>query len=167
MLNTLAAQIDITPASGLLADLSNQLSYVRTDVRGLDLENDLTATANANAGVGGVASYCTPPNVAFAVSKKSGLTGRSARGRVYLAGFPVNGAYLFSSSSHQLTVAAAEAYRIHVDGFRNVINLLGVWDAVIVSRFNNGAKRTVAVTFPWTATTIHDRYLDTQRKRAM
>lgn len=164
-LDTLAAQIDITPASGILADMSVEASYVQTVVRGLNAENDLTATANTNAGLGSRIEDSHPNNVAFCVQRYSGLTGRSARGRVYICGIP----YSYRDAGAQVTLlistAAAAAYVGHVEAFRTTIEAIGPWNAVIVSRYAGGAKRAVAVTFPWIGSQFTTRKFATMRKR--
>lgn len=165
MLDTLANQIDLTPVSGLLADQTNKCNYVRTDVRGLDSEFDLTATANASAGVGAKTGFQFPANVAFCVQKSSGLTGRSARGRVFITGIPTAYTAATSLEPNFLTQVAADAYVAHVDSFRFTIEAIGPWNAVIVSRYHNGSKRSEAVTFQWTQTLATDRKLDTMRVR--
>ena len=165
MLDTLAAQIDASPVVSLLADQATDIDYVRTDVRGLDQENDLTSTNNTSAAAGGAAATSCPSNIAFCVQRLSGLTGRSARGRVYIGGIPFTSSYQEWSDRNLLTVAAADAYVGHVDGFRSTIEAIGPWDAVIVSRYNAGSKRATGVTFTWTQTQYSDRRLDTQRRR--
>lgn len=164
-LDLLAAAVDEFAVPGLLADQATALSYQRTDVRGLNDANDLTASADAFAGVGAVNFRPLPPQVTFCVQRLSGLTGRSARGRVYVAGIPTSTAYFLSATFKHLSAVARTAYVAHIDDFRIVINSNTPWTAVIVSRYSEGAKRAVGVAFPWVSTSSADNKLDTLRKR--
>ena len=164
-LDALALNIDLTAVDGMLADQSVSLSYIRTDVRGLDAENDLSSTNSDSAGNGGVGTRSLPANCAFCVQKLSTLTGRSARGRVYVAGIPFNISYFDPDQANVLTTTLADAYKAHIDVFRQTINAVSGWQAVIVSRYHNGAKRSEGVTFEWTSTNYQDRKLDTRRGR--
>lgn len=164
-IDNLAAVIDAGPVTSMLADQSTYLDYVRTDVRGLAVANDITASNNANAGSGGTPQYALPKQVTFAVQRLSGLTGRSARGRVYIVGIP-NGAHeTLASGNNKITSVYANAYVGHVDGFRTAIEGIGLWNAVIVSRYTAGSKRATGVTFRWTSTQYNDLQLDILRQR--
>lgn len=165
LLDTLASSVAVSPVVSLLADQSGYLWYDRVEVRGLDQENDLTSVYNANSQGGGLGAQAIPATNAFAVQRLSGLTGRNARGRVYVAGIPTNYLELSGPDVGQITLAAANAYQGHIDGFRSTIDALPGADPVIVSRYHNGSKRTTAVTFTWTTTAYHDRVLDVLRSR--
>lgn len=164
-IDALAVAIDNTAVPGLLADQTVWIDYMRTDVRGLENENDITASASASAASGGLGVVGTPGNVSFAVQRLSGLTGRSARGRVYVAGIPASYVDGSKAAVGKLESAAAAAYVGHIDGFRTVIDAVGTWDPVIVSRYNEGSKRATGVTFPWTSTQYSSLRLATMRKR--
>lgn len=161
----LAAAIDSTAGPNYKAMMSSFDSYLSTVVRGLDAENDLAAEANTAAGVGTVAAVPLPSVVSFAVSMRTGLTGRNARGRVYMVSIPDTYQNVGSNLEHSLTVAAADAYAALVDGVRLTIEGVGLWNAVIVSRWHNKVKRTEAVTFAWTSTSWATRKFATQRNR--
>lgn len=164
-LDSLASAVD-AQANNLMSDISGNVEYIRTDVRGLDSEFDLTSTNNTGAKTGDVGSNTFPFNVAFCVQKLSGLTGRSARGRVYIGGIPVSyQATGAGSDKNEITSAAAAAYVAHVDAIRTAIEAIGAWNAVIVSRYHNGSKRAEGVTFQWTVTQAKDDKLDTMRTR--
>lgn len=165
MLDTLAAQIDASPVQSLLADQSINLAYVETYVVGLDVANDISSVVSTGAGAGGNANASLPANVAFVVKRLSGLTGRHARGRVYVGGIPRTFQQSGTPNVNFITTAAAAAYAGHVDGFRTTIEAIGPWNAVIVSRNYAGAKRAEGVTFPWTVTTYDDLIFDARRGR--
>jgi hypothetical protein len=164
-IDTLAAQIDITTAPQFQALWTVHHQYVRTDVIGLHAINDITATANSNAGPGVVNERPLPNQVCFVLSKRTGLTGRSARGRTFWPGIPPSAMEQTLGADQFVKVVNANAYRGVVDGVRSFINGLGIWTAVIVSRYSGGSKRAAGVTFPWTTTTYTDRTPDTLRKR--
>lgn len=137
--------------------------YLRTDVRGLDEENDLVATNNDNTGPGDDATESFPNNVTFSIKKVSGKTGRSARGRTYWVGIPRNKVQptnenLLQTVYVDLIVAAVDTIRTNIDG-------VGTWEAVLVSRFAGGVKREFGETFPWIDTTNVNEVVDTMRGR--
>lgn len=137
--------------------------YLRTDVLGLDQENDLVATQNANTGPGGDITAPMPNNVTFALKKLSGLTGRSARGRSYWIGIPKDKTH--SASENRLDATYITNILSAIDSIRTNIDTTGLWEAVLVSRFTAGAKRSFGVTFPWVGTTFVNDVIDTQRGR--
>lgn len=165
MLQDLANRMDFNYATAMKAVLSKDVNYVQTEVRGLDSEFDLTVTVTLSAGACSVVSRSFPANVAFAVTRRSGLTGRSARGRVYVGGIPVTYQEGDPLNQNNLTVTAANGYVAVVDGARITIDNTVGFDPVIVSRYHNGLKRAEAVTFAWVSTDAKNRRLDTQRNR--
>lgn len=76
----------------MLAEQSREISLRRVRVRhlgeqsGADLETEVPGGANGNQTIDSL-----PGNVAFAVSLRTGLSGRSRRGRIYISGLPENG----------------------------------------------------------------------------
>ncbi len=137
--------------------------YIRTEVRGLDQENDLTATDNTNNGPGGFVSEAVSNNVTLAVKKTSGLTGRSARGRTYWIGIPRT--QLEAVNENFFDAGYVTAVEAAVDSIRTQINALPLWIPVLVSRFANNIQRPEGVTFPWIGTACVDNIVDTQRGR--
>jgi hypothetical protein len=165
-LQDLADAVDSVVGTYLLPLLDVRVTYLRTDVRGLDAENDLFVTANAETGVGGQGlNRALPNNVAFVLSRRSGLTGRSARGRVFIGGLPAISTFFEVPHYTMLNTTAAESFRTAVDEFRKLTTGLPAWQPVIVSRFTNGSKRATGVTFNWVYTTYEDRIVDTRRSR--
>ncbi len=162
-LQALADAIDIVIDSIWKVRLPDECEYLRTDVRGLDTENDLVATADANSGPGDEVSSPLPNNVTLAIKKSSGLTGRSARGRTYWPALPQD--KLNPANENTLTTSYVTNIVAAVDSIRGTINGVGTWEAVLVSRFSAGAKRALGVTFPWVSTENVNTVIDTQRGR--
>lgn len=162
-LQALATQIDIQWQGTWRSEQPPEVDYVRTEVRGLAVINDLQASANANANPGINPSPVLPGNVTFAVKKESGLTGRSARGRTYWIGIPQN--QITAADENQLAAAFIADLVTNVDSIRTAIAAVGTWLPVLVSRFTGGATRPFGVTFPWISTTNVGTRIDTQRRR--
>lgn len=162
-LQALADAVDLAFPATWVSDMPPEVAYVRTDVRGLALENDLLATQNLSAGVGTHLSSALPNNVTFAVKKLSGFTGRSARGRNFWIGVPRD--QLDDLNENLVDSAFAAIVVANIDFIRATINGVGTWSAVLVSRFADKAKRTTGVTFPWISTTNTDLRVDTSRAR--
>lgn len=162
-LEAMAARIDLQWDGTWKARQTAETAYLRTEVRGLAVENDLVATDNTFAGVGTHIGGAFPNNVTFAIKKESGLTGRSARGRTYWIGVP--GSEVEPLDENMLKAAYTALVVAAVDDIREAIATVGLWDPVLVSRFSGGVKRTAGKTFPWIASTNVDDRIDTQRGR--
>lgn len=160
-LANLANVIDINWATYVLPYQSTTLVYNKTEVRGLDDENDLIKEDADNTGFGGIASAPLPNNVAFTIKRLSGFTGRSARGRLYIGGIPQAAN---AADENFITSTYANNYAGGVDSCRSAI-VGASWVPVIVSRYSNGVLRTTGVTFTWATTTYTDLRLDSRRDR--
>ncbi len=157
----LASNVDGRVGLDFLPIQSNNIVYNNTTVRGLDKENDEEVVDSDATGFGGVTSPALPNNVTFAVKRLSGLTGRSARGRVFWLGMPTSDLATdenFIKGPESLAILGA------IDGMRVALTLSG-WSPVIVSRFTGGVKRAEAVTFTWLLTSITDERVDSSRGR--
>lgn len=101
-----------------------------------------------------------PNNCAFVISLKTGLTGRSARGRWYWHGLVESQA----SASHMAATPAA-AIVTAMNALFAAMN--GISAAmVIVSYFNNNAPRVGGpITFQITSLVATDTVIDSQRRR--
>ncbi len=162
-LQALADKIDLAWAATFPQEQPPEVSYVRTDVRGLASINDLTATQNLSAGPGVHVGPSLPNNVTFSIKKNSGQTGRSARGRTFWIGVPRNEVGN-PDENHLLSTWAANCVS-DIDFIRIQIGTVGLWEAVLVSRFANGVKRTEGELFPWISTSNVDLVVDTNRGR--
>lgn len=161
----LANALDATPAPGFLSYMSTNDAYVRCEARGLDAENDYYYEVNTNAGAGLLSQFRPPANVSFCVRQNSGLTGRTARGRIYVPGL-VNAALNLSGDMQSyVTTTYANNYVNAVDAFRTTINLQTPWQPVIVSRYLNGSKRAEAITNKWSSSDYSTLKVATRRKR--
>lgn len=160
-LTDLAGAVDDWWNANALPLLSSSYTYSLTEVTGLENENDFQAQSAIGAGAGGRAVEPLSNALAMAFKRSSGLTGRTARGRVYIGGMDVNE---LSSDENQVNVAYLNSWRDVLDLLRTIIEVLG-WVEVIVSRYVNGAKRATAVTFDVAGYTYTDAFLDTQRGR--
>lgn len=160
-LNTLAANVDNRIGSSFLGIQTVDCAYLRTEVRGLDSINDMTAVNSINAGPGLNVSGSFPNQVTYAVQRNAGLTGRSARGRVYWIGLSQDDLQADENFLNPIDaieiVGAIENMRVSLD--------LSGWNAVIVSRVTGGVQRTEGETFNWINTIGTDERVDTIRGR--
>lgn len=158
--DALAEQMDLWADTELKPALSSSATYVGVLVRGLELLNDVFAFNNTNTGVGDVVSAPLPNNVAKAVARRSGLTGRSARGRVY---FPLYLAALDANENFITAVTAADL----VARLEEVSTYMAVAGGteVIVSRYTAGAPRLFGVTFGVQDYAVTSLRVDSRRDR--
>lgn len=162
-LTALAVAVDANVAAAWLAEMTNQINYVQTTVRGLALENDQEVIVATSAAAGGRVSEANPGNVTFAVKKTSGLTGRSARGRLYWCGLSRD---QLDINENLVDSVQAAAIVSNIGSMRGTINGT-VWTPVIVSRFSAGVKRSEGKTFTWTGEASVDLEVDSQRRRLL
>ncbi len=160
-LQILADAVDVAVAADWLPIQTLDTNYIRTTVRGLEFENDEVVSADANAGVGISTSTGLPNQVTFAIKKQSGLTGRSARGRVYWIGLTKN---MLQVDENKLNIADSDAVEAAVDAMRAAITAT-IWQAVIVSRFKDNVKRPTGTVLNWVSSDAVDIKVDTQRPR--
>ncbi len=162
-LTALAVQVDAQIAGNYLALQAPEAIYLRTEVRGLAEENDLFAFEDAGTGPGTQATAALPNNVTLSIKKTSGLTGRSARGRLYWIGIPVGA--LNPNNENLLSGTYVDEIVDEIEEMRINISAVGNWEPVLVSRFTNGAARSEGKTFPWTGVVAVNVVIDTQRGR--
>lgn len=157
----LAERVDEFIASEWLPLLSNTIAYVGTTVTGLQFENDVQYTETAGAGNGGLSLTAAPLNVTFAIKRTSGLTGRSARGRIY---WPQINILDTQTDRNYLQSTIAADMVLAVSAIRGA-TIAAEWTPVIVSRFSGGEKRETGVVFSWEQTGFTDLRLDSRRDR--
>ncbi len=121
-LGQLANSIDNAVGASWLPEQTLDTSYISTTVRGLEFENDQEVVDSANAGPGIELSPGLPGNVTLAVKKGSGLTGRSARGRLYWIGMRRD---QLSSDENILLAVEATAIVAAVEAMRVATAVLG------------------------------------------
>jgi len=140
----LHAAISLVRVVGTLIDVIDGLQYTST-----------TGLPAAGAGTGPL----LPNNVSFCISFRTGLSGRSGRGRNYIAGIngdTVAGNTFDNTWANNLVTAYA--------GLQSVAGDDG-WQQVVVSRFTAGAPRTTALVSVVTSTLSTDHTVDSQRRR--
>lgn len=161
LLQALADAVDTAVAASWLPIQTLDAVYQETQVRGLAVENDQVAIANAGTGPGLIVSESLPGNVTFSIKKGSGLTGRSARGRVYWIGLPT----IDLSLNENIILALRRTDIVNaVEAVRVAIIPTG-WSPVIVSRFSGGVKRPLGVTFFWSTVSAVNDNIDSNRRR--
>lgn len=161
-LQVLADNIDLTVGTFWLPLQTFDAAYLRTEVTGLEFENDVTASSNVSAGTGGVGLEGLPNSVTLSVKKSSGLTGRSARGRNYWMGVPNNE---LGGNENTIKGPYIASVEVALDLIRTATDTTLSFEAVLVSRFSNGVARAVGVTFKWLSTTCVNDFVDSQRGR--
>lgn len=162
-LEDLAAAIDAQWQGTWRDQQPDEVTYLRTEVRGLSVENDLIAIDSTSTNNGTHVGDAMPNNVTFAVKKSSGLTGRSARGRTYWIGVPRT--ELLAADENEVEPAYVAEMIASIDSIRIAISGVSTWDPVLVSRFSGGVARAEGVTFPWVDTVSVNNRIDTQRGR--
>jgi len=147
-------------AANMLPLQSAQLTLERVAVRDLNIDTGLIVESIGAITPGGQSNDFLPNNVAFTTSFRTGLAGRSFRGRNYFAGL-----------TEQLVTAnlidAATAAAI-VDAYAGMVGLGTVsagWLWGVVSRFTGGAPRAQGVITPITTVLAVDNIVDSQRRR--
>lgn len=160
-ITALAASVDFSVNSRLLPQIVTECTYLRTEVRGLELINDDFAEDNTNTGPGLKIGPGLPNNVTLSVKKSSGLTGRSARGRVYFPGIPSSALSPIENVFDSLDV---DAIVTAVDNLRGDM-IVGGWIPVILSRITEGVERPFGVGFDWLTTSAVNIFVDSQRRR--
>lgn len=100
-----------------------------------------------------------PNNVALCISKRSGLTGRSTRGRNY---------FLVQNSGNIAGQSATGAFAAAVDTLVSAIAAAAGtinWVEVVASFVQNGVPLATAVTYAITSHVVVDLTLDSMRRR--
>jgi hypothetical protein len=147
-------------ATYMLAVLSQDYIYRETYVKGLEDIIDLEATDATHASdPGEIAAAAMPGNVAFAIKFQTGHTGRSARGRNFVAGLTEA-----AVTGNLLDSTYADAIRDAYVSIGTALNA-GGYPQVVVSRYTNGAKRATGLTLPVTVISYTDLAVDSQRGR--
>lgn len=144
----------------LLPNLAADL--VLREVYGTSLESDSAPVGSYVPPVppaGGQIQTAEPGNVAFGVTFRTALRGRSYRGRNYVPGIPAN-----QRVGNQVTASfsnlVVDAYTLLLDAYGDVI---GTW--VIASRYHNNAPRVTGVAIPVSVAVAVNLDIDSQRRR--
>ncbi len=159
-LDALTSDLDAFVPTDMLVLMGSAAVYQQVEARGLSSAIDLISLNNTNAGEDGAGAASLPNNVTKAITLRTGFTGRSARGRWFqlaLDGTQVNATNTIKQVTIDNIIDMLEALKLLVEA-------LG-WIIVIVSRWNNGVKRTTALTTPVTSFGNSDLTLDSMRSR--
>jgi len=159
-LESLASVVDDWASDNLVNNMGTDANYAGVNVRGLSSSVDLEAFDDTNAGAGEAGVGSASANVAVVATKLSGLTGRSARGRMYFWGIPLT---YFTDIRH-ISSAAQTAYNVACDNLLTAINANG-WTPVIISRQHNGVALSTAVGYTVLDLLVRDTRIDSQRGR--
>jgi len=143
--------------------LHETISLIRVIGTLLDVVDGFTVTNTTDLPQAGAILDATakslPNNVSFAISFRTAASGRSGRGRNFVAGLADvrDGNNLLDLTYQgQLVTAWSSLSTVAVDDG---------WEQVVVSRFHAGAPRVAGVTNTVTSVIATDRTLDSQRRR--
>lgn len=156
----LGGLIDGVVASNYLPLIYDSVAYVATTVRGLSVANDISATVTTSAGNGTAGVTGLPSNVSFCLTLRSGLTGRSARGRFFAMPTIIGNLTtpdVFSSTYANALVTMLQGIQTAAAAVPATL--------VIASRITAGAPRTSGVTFPVVSISHRNLLVDSQRGR--
>lgn len=163
-LNTLSDQVDQIVHSNFKSLISLGMTYLRTEVRGLNDENDLTSVNADNTGLCTAAGTQLPLNVTFCLKLGTGFTGKSARGRFYTVG--MQDGHLNSGNKLTVTTTYRDAWVAALNAMKSACALLS-WNLVIVSRWHNNVKREEALVKNVTTISYANIDVDSQRGRLL
>lgn len=138
-----------------------ELRYDRIEGRSIENPEDYEATYNFPAGVVGTdTTPAAPGSVALVVSLRTGITGRSARGRLYLAGLSESDitGNIYNDTQR---VAIQDAFTSLVDRSYGTPPLGGL---CVVSFWDDGVQRTEGRPLAYTSCIVNAG-LDSQRRR--
>lgn len=158
----LAASVGTWFLTSQLPNLSEQLTYLRTETQDLTTEGAPAYTDATGVGTpGGVAHPSLPGGTAFCASFRTALGGRSFRGRNYVGGVDVT-----SQAGNQITSAAGDLMIAAYNALPAAV-AADLPDAqwCVVSRYHLGAPRTSGVTTPVITAVATNYDLDSQRRR--
>jgi len=141
---------------------SNGVSLSSIYVRGLTTAFEpVIDAAVAPAQVGAVTTPPLPANVTLAISHRTGLAGRSRRGRSYVVGLAEGDVV-----GDFVTAARVTTINTAFNALRAAGTFVAAgWQFVVLSRFSEGELLDDAVVTPITTSFCVDGRVDTQRRR--
>lgn len=138
---------------------SQDVEFYRSTARDVSIESGPVIINGDMTGTNGTTAFASlPSNVAAVISWRTGLAGRTRRGRTYYAGIPIT-SRTGDTMSEGLQTALVSAGEALIGACND-----GDYPLVVASYQFNKAPRTTALLTPVT-TVIVDRRLDTQRRR--
>ena len=147
--------------TSLAPQLSEDWTYERTEGRDLSVVDGPVAAASFPT-PGGVSGEAAPNNVAACVSLRTGMAGRSGRGRNYLPGIPNSAITLNTLDSTFMS----NIITINLDMIGAGTFSAG-WQWVVLSRYNAGVLRANGIGIPITSTVFSSPYVASMRSRAV
>lgn len=158
-LNTLVLAVDTWAHDSLSVQLSEDWSYVRSRAIDLSVPNGAVAESSSPA-TGGVASEAAPNNVAMCVTKVTGFSGRSFRGRNYIPGIP-NAAVTLNTIDNTFIVNML----IIMHQLVGAGTFEAGWQLGVVSRQTAGALRPSGIISPVIQYAARSPYVRSMRSR--
>lgn len=143
------------------AVLSSDIKMVRWECQYIGSIDGVVSESSSIA-TGLVSNAALPGNVALCLSLRTGLSGRSRRGRIYLGGIPEN--YV---TANEITAELASSINTKATEFLGDIatGLEGQGEVVVISRYANKQLRTEPLVTVVTDMLLKDRVVDSQRRR--
>jgi hypothetical protein len=140
---------------------SNQVTCIGVECRDISAQDSFVVSVAAIPPIAGTAQTpVLPANVSFAISLRTPFAGRSFRGRTYWIGLSegsVTGDFVQNTQAQQIL----NAVRQLVESVPQPLNA----QLAVVSRYANGAPRTVGIATPVTSVVLVDQRVDSQRRR--
>lgn len=139
--NSLGAAVGASfTSSGLAAQVHSGVSLTSVGIRDISAPSLPELVAAMAAVPGANAGNMLPPQIAFCVTLRTALAGRSFRGRVYLPGFTVGG----NTTSGGATATVSTACLAFVNGIDSAMAANGL-DLAIVSRLRSTSELVTLV----------------------
>jgi len=159
-LDTLVGNIASVVASDWIPNLSVHWSGREVYARDMTTLIAAQATDASIAGdAGAISGDCAPSYVTLAVKRSSGLTGRSARGRIFWMGIPET--WLVGNG---LGSGVVNAIILNLEAVDQAAVTAG-FTPVIISKYGSGAPRATALIFDLLTWSVSDSLTDTRRSR--
>lgn len=145
----------------LRPNLSTSWEQTRFIGRDLTVQNGAVVDVS-NVAAGGEAGECAPNNVAACISIRSGVSGRSFRGRNYIPGVP-NSMVVQNTMEFDFMTALALAYNMLVGPG----TFEAGWQFVVVSRNTLNAPRPTGIASPVVNCGFTTPYVRSMRSRSI
>lgn len=147
-------------AANVTLELSTGYHALTVYARDLSTEAGAVAEGTFDPGTAGtVSGDAHPGNVAVCITHRTGLAGRSYRGRTYIGGIPE-----VMTVQNDITTAFQGDLLAAWNAFIGEMTSSG-YEFVVVSRYNNNAPRVTGVATPVISSVIRDTLVDSQRRR--
>jgi hypothetical protein len=140
--------------------LSLNCQFIGLEVKNLSIEDGTMLAYTPPTTVTGSVDYMAEPgNVSFSISLRTGQSGRSYRGRKFVAGMPGN-----ARTGNQVNSGFATAMVAALEELRNLLISINAV-LVVVSRIQDTIELLVPITSEVLSVTIADYDIDSQRRR--